>query len=66
MLSDPVMAWNAGNLAGRHRTADVMNWIGIFRNLFAIPNETHSLSAPISLKNDIPSRLVRRCQCRSQ
>ena len=26
----------------------------MFRNLFAIPNETHSLSAPISLKNDIP------------
>ena len=26
----------------------------MFHNLFAVRNETHSLSAPISLKNDIP------------
>ena len=30
----------------------------MFRNLFAIPNETHSLSAPISLKNDINSTMM--------
>ena len=30
----------------------------MFRNLFPIPNETHSLSAPISLKNDIPSTIM--------
>ena len=30
----------------------------MFRNLFLIPNETHSLSAPIALKNDIPSTIM--------
>ena len=35
-----------------------MSCIEMFRNLFPIPNETHIMSAPISLKNGIPSTIM--------
>ena len=59
MLSDPVREWNGGRAFGlAEDIALQVSCIEMFPNLFPISNETHILSAPISLKNDIPSTIM--------